>query len=250
MSKPYPDPLYICLKIGEDLKRLSDFLTTRDPRDVKRIKRAGNDNTFRIGRGNASDTTSRLPNYEELSVSGDRARTEPVTRRHVTAAVAVVLLLAVAGVASALPECLPRCSGADLSGALLYGAELSGARLNGADLRGALLYGAADLTDATLDGADLRGAVLNDADLRGTRLVGADLRGAALIEADLSGAILAGADLRGVNLAGADLRGALLDGADLRGALLDDADLRGAFLKEADLRGVLGCDLHAVLPGC
>ena len=49
--------------------------------------------------------------------------------RRVTAAVAVVLLLAVAGVASALPDCLPDCRGATLAGADLSRRLAEGHRL-------------------------------------------------------------------------------------------------------------------------
>ena len=50
-------------------------------------------------------------------------------------AVAVVLLLTSAATATALPECLPDCAGANLQSANLEGADLRGANLVRANLQ-------------------------------------------------------------------------------------------------------------------
>ena len=104
-------------------------------------------------------------------------------------AVAVVLLLAVDSVATALPPWLPDCRRANF-----IGADLGGLLMAGVDLRGALL-GDADLHSADLAGADLRGARMPGADLSH-----GDLRGAVFADADVNRAHLAGADVGGAGL--------------------------------------------------
>ena len=56
--------------------------------------------------------------------------------------VPVLLLVAGASSAAALPECLPECRGEDLAGASLYGEDLTAADLRGANLTAAVLTGA------------------------------------------------------------------------------------------------------------
>ena len=130
----------------------------------------------------------------------------PMTRRHVTAAAAVGLLLVLGGCATAPEPCPPHCAGGDLRGATLRGSDLRGADLNGADLT------AADLRGAILTGADLRNARLYRATLAGAVLIAVDLSGSDLTEADLSGAVLTHAELTSsvlIDVRGCDLTGRL-----------------------------------------
>ena len=143
----------------------------------------------------------------------------PLTRRYVTTAAAVALLLVLGACASAPEPCPPLCAGSDLRGATLRGSDLRGADLRGSDLRE----------------ADLNGAELTAADLRGAILTGADLSNARLYRATLAGAVLIAVDLTGSDLTEADMTGAVLTHAELTGSVLIE---------------VQGCDLTGRLPGC
>ena len=87
----------------------------------------------------------------------------------------MVVLLAVTYGAAALPECLPRCIGADLAGVDLSSLALANANLTGADLTGAHMAGT-NLSRATLTGADLTYAYLDGADLTRAHMANATLR--------------------------------------------------------------------------
>ena len=111
----------------------------------------------------------------------------------------ILVAMAAAPLAVALPKCLPDCTDANLEGAALSGADLAGASLSGARLKGATLY-RADLSGANLAGADLdlatlAGADLSRANLPSARLAGATLGAAVLTDANLNGANLTASHL-------------------------------------------------------